>query len=1097
MNQTTNDSNDPSEDIFADLFDQDDELHELISVLRAGSCDCRFQMVPIRDRMDPIGDDLNLSDDLKKDLIEKAQTHEHAFGFEMPDGGNGGAVFIQEMGTILFYAIGNRSLSRYCQDIIQLSISLFLSQKSQDDSQELLETQKKQSDRKIAVLESKFQDILEENHRQHQLIEKQQSEASQTLKSEINRQTAELRKVNKRLLGNSRLKQKILDNAATAIYTVDSQKRITNVNSEFCAITGYKMAYILGKHCSILKCDICADTCHLFDLEHPRRIVREQCTIQTNEGKPLIVIKNADVMHNDDAESAPSEGGVESFVDVTDLIQMRETAEAANRTKSEFLATMSHEIRTPMNAIIGMAHLLKRTQLTSKQKDYLDKTSSASHSLLSIINDILDFSKIEAGKLDIETIDFNLDEVLNNLSDIISIKAQEKNLELIFNTEKAVPIKLQGDPHRLEQILLNLASNAVKFTESGAIEVITEQIEEKDGTVLLKFSLRDTGIGLTQAQISRLFQAFTQADGSTTRKYGGTGLGLAICRKLVDLMGGEIGVKSKSGKGSTFFFTARFTCQSSDRRRHRLPSIDLKGMPVLLAEGHKTTREALRNFLESFSFNVTTVDGGEAVISELKHVRESNKPSYGLLIMDDEMSDINGLEIADRIKMDESIPDIRKIIMLPASAGKREIDQVRSQGIDAHLIKSVYRNALFKTILAVFEDQERNGEPAVESDDLSDDDAYFLQDTNVLLVEDNEVNRQIATELLEYEGVRVTTANNGEEAVQRLKEADSCNYDAVLMDLQMPVMDGFEATDHIRKIPRFRDLPIIAMTAHAMAEDREKCLEAGMNDHVSKPVDPQELLSTLSNWIKPDKKDRRGKRSLSREPENRAPTVDMPLLKGIDTEAGLSRMAGNVDSYRKVLIRFSNNHVNAGEEMKDAIESGNYNQAQRLAHAIKGVAGNIGADHLYQTGSDLERALRDNDTKAIEALKEDFSVSLSEVITAAKMLDQWDPDQAVASRPVSHQPASIDAREVEPLLVELAEIIEDDISEASECVSALKTVLSGSDVVQEIVSIEAGIAEYDTDMALEGLAKLAQGLDIKLGELTIESERKNSKDSRG
>ncbi len=544
-----------------------------------------------------------------------------------------------------------------------------------------------QIDRKLSVLESKNQETLADSYRQHEIIQKQQEEYSQTLQSEIDKQTAELRKVNTDLRDSNQ-----------------------------------------------------------------------------------------------------------------DLIQMREAAEGANRAKSEFLATMSHEIRTPMNAIIGMTHLLKRTQLIPKQIDYLDKIVVAANSLLKIINDILDFSKIEAHKLDMESIDFNLDEVLSNLANMASIKAHEKGLDLIFETDRSVPIKLIGDPHRLGQVLLNLTNNAVKFTESGEIKVVTQLVELQNGDVRLRFEVRDSGIGLTPDQMGRLFQPFSQADGSTTRQYGGTGLGLAICKRLVELMGGEIGVTSEPGQGSTFFFSAKYERQSRDRRKYRLPSIDLKGLRVLAAEDNKAMRRTLKNFLASFSFDVVTVASGEEAIIALKNSMHKGAARYGLVILDQEMSGMSGTESAERIKADRQIYDVPIIVMLPAASGKQEIELVKNSGIEGCLIKSVYRDVLFETIMDLFagaKQTERQLEPSVVQ---APNQAEALKDIQILLVEDNEINQEIALELLEYEGAIVTLANNGQEAVAKLR-ASAGDFDVVIIDIQMPVMDGYEATRLIREDP--------------------------------------------------------------------------------------------------------------------------------------------------------------------------------------------------------------------------------------------------------------------------------------------------------
>ena len=855
----------------------------------------------------------------------------------------------------------------YCKLAIQLSIDLHFSQETQRNDQELLEIQKKQIDRKLNVLESKNQEALADNHRQHETIQKQQEEYSQTLQSEIDKQTAELREVN-------------------------------------------------------------------TDLKDSNR----------------------------------------------NLIQMREAAEGANHAKSEFLATMSHEIRTPMNAVIGMTHLLKRTQLIPKQINYLDKLVAAANSLLKIIDDILDFSKIEAHKLDMESIDFNLDEVLGNLSNIASIKAHEKGLDLIFETDRSVPIKLIGDPHRLGQVLLNLTNNAVKFTESGEIKVVTQLVELQNSDVRLRFEVRDAGIGLTPEQMGRLFQPFSQADGSTTRQYGGTGLGLAICKRLVELMGGKIGVNSEPGQGSTFFFSAQFKRQSRDRRKYRLPSTDLKGLRVLVAEGNKTMRNALKNFLESFSFAVVTVASGEEAIIALKNSGHKSAARYGLVLLDQEMSGMSGTESTERIKADPQIYDVPVIVMLPAASGKQEIQLVKNAGIEGYLIKSVYRDVLFETIMDLFsgaKQAERQPEPSVVQ---APNQAEALKDIRILLVEDNEINQEIALELLEYEGAIVTLANNGQEAVERLKDSPA-DFDVVLTDIQMPVMDGYEATRFIREDLGLKSLPIIAMTAHAMAGDREKCLKVGMNDHLSKPIDPQEVFMTLSKWVGPDTKAGLIRRSMQTAKGGGGQACAFPRLNHIDVDAGLKRTGGNQKLYRKLLLKFSKNYADAARDIQAAIERQEFELASGLTHAVKGVAGNLGLNGLYTDAGELEQALKQQKVDDLKTLLNRFKDTLGDVMRSLDRLKV--SESGIASQNGAKNPVKpIDVGRVKPLLIELAELMEDDISEAADRLGALKAQFNETAHRQKFAEIEDAIQDYDTDAGMAGLRELTQMLNISLEE---------------
>jgi two-component system, sensor histidine kinase and response regulator len=515
--------------------------------------------------------------------------------------------------------------------------------------------------------------------------------------------------------------------------------------------------------------------------------------------------------------------------------------EKANEAKSAFLANMSHEIRTPMNAVIGLSHLALKADPSPRLRDYLVKIRSSGQHLLGIINEILDFSKIEAGKLSVESIEFSLDKVLENVSNLVSEKASAKDLELIFDVEPSVFMThLRGDPLRLGQVLINFCNNAVKFTEKGEVVVRARVLEDSGDSQLLEFSVSDSGIGMTEAQIGRLFQAFEQADTSTTRKYGGTGLGLAISKRLAELMGGDVGVTSDVGKGSTFWFTARLGKGAAAPRPSLLRS-DLRDRRVLIIDDNSSARTVLSNMLRNMAFIADEAASGGEGIEMVRSAADRSEP-YEIIFVDWQMPVIDGIETSRRILALADISPPPHLVMVTAYGREDVLKQAVENGLENVLVKPVTSSTLFDTIVAVLRaDEDTSGHVQI----LPSFEITRTRGTRVLLVEDNEINQEVAIGLLEDAAMHVELAENGEIAVRMVQEN---GYDAVLMDMQMPVMDGIEATRVIRSDPRFQNLPIIAMTANAMAIDREKCLEAGMNDHIGKPIDPDQLFSVLLRW---------------------------------------------------------------------------------------------------------------------------------------------------------------------------------------------------------------------------------------------------------
>jgi len=862
------------------------------------------------------------------------------------------------------------------------------------------------------------------------------------------------------------------------ISSTDRAGRINAVNEKFCEISGYTEDELMGKNHRMLKSDehpsaLFTDMWGTISSGHPwhgeiKNIKKNggfywvKATIvpfMEKSGKPFKYIS----IRTDITKAKAQEKDLEKAV---------LEAYAATEAKSNFLANMSHEIRTPMNAIMGMSYLALQTNLSVKQQNYLEKVHSSAKGLLGIINDILDFSKIEANKMEIEAVPFSLDEVVQNLITVADVKAQEKGIIFEVKIDEDVPKQLIGDPLRLGQILLNLANNGIKFTEQGQVCLHVRQGESTLGADLtLLFEVRDSGIGMTPEQQERLFHSFSQADTSTTRKYGGTGLGLSIAKTLTELMGGEIWVESELGQGSQFFVTIQLKIDSSPSESACFYKTHLAGLRVLVLDDSASARHILEELAHSFGLVAESASIGLQALKMIED-SESQGEQYDLFIVDWQMAGMDGPQTLEKLQVEMGHYGFPAVVMV---SGYDVLDMKKAcVGLDvlAYLSKPVVSSEFYNVMLKVSRLKE---ERCLASTKKKKKSYQFdkIAGAKILLVEDNLINQEVALGLLEQLRFEVVVANHGQEALDILDTGK--HFDCVLMDMQMPVLDGYETSRKIRESPLYGELPIIAMTAHAMSGDKEKCIEAGANDHCTKPIDPDSLFEQLCIWV-PEQEALSPVQGqpLSGEPLPVAEvlTSQTPQLVGFEVEKAIKRIGGKLETWVKVLGSFlaEEKQVQSVGQIRGSLDAGDVGQAKQLIHSLKGAAGNIGAVNIAEAAATLEDALRQEGEpgpELLEGLDQAMGVALSEVENFLQRRSKLGQVESLDGTPSAEPVANIWDR-----LFHLKEQLDSFDSSAKYTIAELLESPQAGPLENELNQINQSLNQYEFEKALEVLMPL-------------------------
>ncbi|MDD3813851.1 MAG: PAS domain S-box protein [Desulfocapsaceae bacterium] len=871
---------------------------------------------------------------------------------------------------------------------------------------------------------------------------------------------AEQKQLGQRLRDHQFYTRSLFEANIDALMTTDPAGIITDVNKQMEELTDCTRDELIGAPFKKYFTDPERAEAGIKLVLSEKKVTNYELTARTRDGKETVVSLNATTFYDRDRRlqgvfAAARDVTERKFLDqvleekTAELEKAKAVAEQANLAKSDFLSNMSHEIRTPMNAIIGMSHLALKTELTPRQRDYIKKIKGSSRHLLSIINDILDFSKIEVGKLTIEDTEFQLEKMLDNVANLIGEKTFAKELELVFDIDKNVPPYLIGDPLRMGQVLINYCNNAVKFTEHGEIDIVIRLQEETVEDVLLYCAVRDTGTGLTEEQMGRLFQRFSQSDASTTREFGGTGLGLAISKRLAEMMGGEVGVSSEPGKGSTFWFTSRLRKGSGQSCQLAL-STDMQGKRVLVVDDNENARQMLGDLLGRMSFMVDQVESGQAAIGAVDRAEAQGLP-YEIVFLDWKMPGMDGNETARRLR---ELPLSRMPHMIMVTAFGREEVIRAAEGVDIGdvLFKPVSPSVLFDSVQRIMGGVDEGVRTSGDAPTDTFAQLITIQGARILLVEDNDLNQEVATELLRDAGFIVDLAENGQIALNKVRAAD---YDLVLMDMQMPVMDGVTATQEIRKEVRLRDLPVVAMTANVMQGDRDRCIAAGMNDHVAKPIEPEVLWTALLKWIKP-----RQSAAVDVEPQV-VVDVDLPSgIAGLDMADGLRRVLGKKPLYLSMLRMFVAGQKSVVTEILKALDGDSWNTAERLAHTLKGVSGTIGAIALQQMAEKIEGVIRQRSPRVeIDAHLDELKMVLADLIA---QLELQLPEEGVKT------PVTVFPEQLKAVCAKLEAMLVDDDAEAVDVLAANAELLDKA-FPNHYRQIDDNMRTFDFEAALAAL----------------------------